>query len=129
MKKKELKSLKKVNISHFLQTYYDVEEEVAKIMSRHSHKSLSEVARLYGIKFRRMSFENITKELIYTGKVILVVDHFGNTAPYIEPFTSLEDEYQTEMDESYISHEVYDLEGEDSYDEHKGRQKTKYIKP
>lgn len=129
MKKKELKSLKKVNISHFLQTYYGVEEETAEIMSKHSHKYLSEVAKLYGIKFRRMSFENITKELIYTGQVILVVDHFGNAAPYIDPFASLEDEYQTEMDYRYISREIYDLEGEDSYDKHKGRQKTKYIKP
>jgi len=129
MKKKELESLKRVSLNYFLQTYYGVGEDLAEIMSKESHKSLSIVARLYGIKFRKMSFESITKELIYTGKVILVEDYFGNTAPYISPFIELEDEYQTEMDERYISKEICDLEGEDFDDKHKGRQKTKYIKP
>ena len=42
----------------------------------------------------------------------------------------LEDEFETTMDERYISYEVYDLnEGEDDYDKYQGRQKVKHFKP
>lgn len=128
MKEKELRKLETVSMRYFLQTYYDLDYDKAKEMSSLSHKSLGEVAKLYGVKITKISFKNLTKDYILTGKVILVIDYYNNIAPYIKPHTFLEDEYQTEMDERYTSYEVFDSEGEDLYDKHKGRQKTKYIK-
>lgn len=126
MTKKELKECRSVGMKWFLETYYDISDEVATLLSLHSHKSIKEAANLYEIKFLKIGFKDLTKEMVLTGEVILVQDHFGNIAPYINPLISLKDEYQTSMDEKYTSYEVYDInEGEDIYDKYQGRQKTK----
>lgn len=126
MTKKELKESRSVGMKWFLEAYYDISEEVAALLSLHSHKSIKEVAKLYEIKFHKIGFKELTREMLLTGKVILVQDHYGNIAPYINPLISLEDEYETTMDERYTSYEVYDInEGEGVYDKYKRRQKIK----
>ena len=106
MTKKQLKAMPVISMNYFLQTYYGLTEEQALVFSAHTHKTLKTVARLFGVKLAKMSFEEVTREYVLTGKVILVEDYFGNIAPYINPYQILEDEYSTDMDERYTSYEV-----------------------
>ena len=104
MNKKELKHAESMDMKKFLKRYFEVEnEELLFKLSRLSHKELKEVAPLYGIDLRKISFENLTREMIASGDVILVTDKFGNFAPYINPMIILEDEFSTTLDESFIS--------------------------
>ncbi|MBR3897923.1 MAG: hypothetical protein IKJ43_01420 [Bacilli bacterium] len=130
MTKKELKRCSSMSMNHFLRTYYGLSDDLAEKLSMHSHKSLREVAKLYEIPLKKIGFQDVTREMIAVGDVLLIMDHFGNPAPYVNPYAILEDEYETTMDERYISYEVYDLnEGEDDYDKYQGRQKVKHFKP
>lgn len=130
MTKKEINASPTISMDYFLKTYYGVSDELAQKLSMHSHKSLKELAHLYEIPLRKTSFNDLTREMIATGKVILITDHFGNLAPYVNPYISIEDEFETTMDERYVSYEIYDLnEGEDEYDKYQGRQRVKHFKP
>ena len=130
MTKKELKKSSSMSMDHFLRTYYGLSDDLADKLSMHSHRSLKEIAQLYEISLKKIGFKDVTREMIATGDVLLIVDHYGNTAPYINPYINIEDEFETTMDERYISYEVYDLnEGEDNYDQYQGRQRVKHFKP
>ena len=116
-------------MAHFLKEYLDIENDnLLTQLLRLSHFDLKEVAKVYGIKLKKISFDDLTKDMIARGEILLVEDAFGNPAPYVNPMRLLEDEYETTLDESYVSYEVYDLEGDDKGDKYKGRQKVKYFK-
>lgn len=106
MTKKELESVKCVSMQYFLEVYYDVAEDISHVISKNSHKSLGKVARLYGVRLAKMSFEKVTREMVNMGDVIFVLDCFGNAAPYINPKINFEDEFNTTMDEKFVSHVV-----------------------
>ena len=91
-----------------------------------SHCELKEVALIYGVRLAKIPFEKLTKDMIARGDILLVEDAYGNKAPYINPMRKMENEYETTLDERYIS---YELEGEDKNDKYKGKQKVKHIKP
>ncbi len=124
MTKKEIRTCPTMSMRLFLEAYYDINEEISMLLSLHSHKSLKQAASLYDIHFSKICFDDLTREMVWTGKVILVQDHYGNVAPYINPLVSLVDEYETDMDERYTSYEIFD-EGDDIYDKYQGRQKIK----
>ena len=129
MTKKEIRRSPSNSMEYFLKVYYDLNDELIEKLCTHTHKALKEIAKLYGINLKKMSFEDLTREMVATGEVVLITDHCGNVAPYINPYTEIEDEYETTMDERYISYEVYDLnEGEIDYGKHKGRQRVKRFK-
>ena len=114
-------------MAYFLKTYLDITNNVllTKLMEL-SHCELKEVALIYGVRLSKIPFEKLTKDMIARGDILLVEDTYGNKAPYINPMRKMENEYETTLDERYIS---YQLEGEDKNDKYKGKQKIKHIKP
>lgn len=130
MTKKEIKKISSISMAYFLKTYLDIENEglLTKLIKL-SHFELKEVTKEYGVRLSKISFDDLTKDMIARGEILLVEDAFGNMAPYINPMRSIENEYETTLDERYVSYEVYDIEGEDKNEKYKRRQKTKYLKP
>ena len=103
MDKKELKYAEKIDVKKFLKRFYGLDnEELLVKLSKLSHHDLKEVASLYGIRLRKICFENLTREMIASGEVILVADRFNNFAPYINPMIKLEDEFSTTLDDKYV---------------------------
>ena len=125
MTRKEINSSHIVGMKYFLEVYYGVSEDIVSKISLHSHKSISKIASLYGLKLSKMSFDSVSREMIARGEVLLVIDHFNNLAPYINPTIDLIDEYETTMDEKFVSCEINE---EEEYGKHKGRQKIKHFK-
>lgn len=123
MTKKEIRKTKTISMSLFLELYYGVDESDAKKLGLHSHKTLKQIAKLYGVILSKISFDNLTKEMLARGEAILVEDIYRNAAPYINPNIEFVDEYETTMDERFVSHEVY--EGDEKNDKHKTRRKVK----
>lgn len=127
MTKKEIRKITSITMAYFLKTYLDItNENILTKLIELSHCELKEIALIYGVKLSKIPFEELTKDMIARGDVLLVEDAYGNKAPYINPMRKMEDEYETTLDERYVS---YELEGEDRNDKHKRKQKTKYIKP
>ena len=130
MTKKELRKIGTISMAYFLKTYLDVDnDKLLNKLVELTHFELKEITKIYGIKLSKISFENLTKDMIARGDILLVDDCYGNPAPYINPMRKMENEYETTLDERYVSHEVYDIKGEEENDKYKGRQKIKYIKP
>ena len=127
MTKKEIRKTPSITMAYFLKTYLDITNNVllTKLMEL-SHCELKEVALIYGVRLSKIPFEKLTKDMIARGDILLVEDTYGNKAPYINPMRKMENEYETTLDERYIS---YQLEGEDKNDKYKGKQKVKHIKP
>ena len=127
MTKKEIKKIASITMAYFLKTYLDITNDIllTKLIEL-SHHELKEVAKIYGVKLSKIPFEKLTKEMVARGDILLVEDAYGNKAPYINPMRKIENEYETTLDEIYVS---YELEGEDKNDKYKGKQKTKHIKP
>ena len=125
MNKKKIKTSVVISMKYFLEVYYELEEDISLKISLHSHKSISKIASLYGVKLSKMSFDSVSKDMVARGEVLLVADHFNNLAPYINPTIDLIDEYETTMDEKFVS---YKIDEEEEYDKHKGRQKIKHFK-
>lgn len=127
MTKKEIRKTPSISMAYFLKTYIDITNEnlLTKLLEL-SHCELKEIANIYGVRLSKIPFEKLTKDMIARGDILLVEDAFGNKAPYINPMREMENEYETTLDERYVS---YELEGEDKNDKHKGKQKIKYIKP
>ena len=129
MTKKELRKTPSITMAYFLKIYLDItNEDLLTKLIELSHCELKEVALVYGVRLSKIPFEKLTKDMIARGDVLLVEDIYGNKAPYINPMRKMENEYETTLDERYVSHELYEIEGEDKDDKHKGKQKTKYIK-
>lgn len=130
MTKKEIRKAPSITMAHFLKRYLDITDEILLTkLTELSHCEIKEVARIYGVDLLKISFDDLTKDMIARGDILLVEDAYGNKAPYINPMRKIENEYETTLDERYVSHELYDLEGEDNNDKYKGKQKVKYIKP
>lgn len=125
MTKKEVKKSPCVSMRYFLEKYYGIGEDYAYKLGIHSHKVLKQVANLYGVKLKKIPFDNLDKDMIARGEVILVEDIYGNRAPYINPNIILIDEFETTMDERFIS---YEIKGDEINDKYKGRQKSKHFK-
>lgn len=127
MTKKEIRKTPSITMAYFLKTYLDITSNVllTRLMEL-SHCELKEVALIYGVRLAKIPFEKLTKDMIARGDILLVEDAYGNKAPYINPMRKMENEYETTLDERYIS---YELEGEDKNDKYKGKQKVKHIKP
>ena len=127
MTKKEIRKASKINMRHFLEIYFKFgDERTIEKLVRLSHFEIKELAREYDERLKKIPFEALTKDMLARGDVILVVDAFGHTAPYINPLRRIEKEFETTLGEAYVSHEVYEEVDED--DKHKGRQKTKHFK-
>lgn len=106
MDKKELRHAEKMSIKKFLRRYYGfTNEELLTKLSKLSHKQLKEVVGFYDINIHKISFDNLTREMLASGEVILVTDRFDNPAPYINPEIYLENEYLTTLDESFVQDE------------------------
>ena len=127
MTKKEIRRISSISMAYFLKAYLNIANDalLSKLMEL-SHFELKEVAKVYGVRLSKIPFERLTKDMIARGDILLVEDVYGNKAPYINPMRKMENEYETTLDEMYVSHE---LEGDDKNDKHKGKQKVKYIKP
>lgn len=119
MDKKELKKIEKMSMKKFLRRYYGLTNEQLLVkLSKLTHKELKTILQYYNLKMQKISFDNLTREMLASGEVILVTDKFDNPAPYINPEISLKDEYLTTLDESYVS----DLERKkNENDKHKRR--------
>ena len=103
MNKKELRHTEKMSMMKFLRRYYGfTNEKLLTKLSKLSHKQLKEIVELYDINIRKISFDDLTREMIASGEVILVTDRFDNPAPYINPEINLENEYLTTLDESFV---------------------------
>lgn len=127
MTKKEIRKTPSITMAYFLKTYLDITSNVLLTrLMKLSHCELKEVALIYGVRLAKIPFEKLTKDMIARGDILLVEDAYGNKAPYINPMRKMENEYETTLDERYIS---YELEGEDKNDKYKGKQKVKHIKP
>lgn len=127
MTRKQLKKAARINMQHFLETYFCFENEgTLNILLKLSHCEIKDVAELYGVRLSKMPFEVLTQDMLARGDVILVEDIHGNVAPYINPYRRPENEFETTMEEVYTSYEV--LEEEKENDKHKGRQKIKHFK-
>ena len=95
MKKKELRKSPNINIEHFLRSYYCMEdEELISKLSKLSHKLLKQVALNYNAVLLSISFQEVTRDMLARGDVILVEDGLGHIAPYINPLLELDDEYE-----------------------------------
>lgn len=104
MNKKEIKQSTKIDMRYFLEVYYGITNvELLAKLSKLPHKEIKEVLSMYGIYLRNMSFDNLTREMIASGEIILVTDSHRNYAPYINPMVSIENEFSTTLDENYIS--------------------------
>ena len=127
MTKKEIRRISSISMAYFLKAYLNIANDalLSKLMEL-SHFELKEVAKVYGVRLSKIPFERLTKDMIARGDILLVEDVYGNKAPYINPMRKMENEYETTLDEMYVSHE---LEGDDINDKYKGKQKVKYIKP
>lgn len=127
MTKKEIRRISSISMAYFLKAYLNIANDalLSKLMEL-SHFELKEVAKVYGVRLSKIPFERLTKDMIARGDILLVEDVYGNKAPYINPMRKMENEYETTLDEMYVSHE---LEGDDKNDKYKGKQKVKYIKP
>ena len=129
MTKKEIRKTHSITMAYFLKTYLDITNEILlRKLIELSHSELKEVALAYGVKLPKIPFEKLTKDMIARGDILLVEDTYGNKAPYINPMRKMENEYETTLDERYISQELCDLEGEIKNDKYKGKQKIKYFK-
>lgn len=126
MTKKEIRKTKAITMRHFLEMYYGIEEDEAIKLSLHCHKNLKRICDMYGVIVSKMSFDNVTKEMLARGEVVLVEDIFRNVAPYINPNIDLTNEFETTMDEKYVSYEIY--EGDEENDKCKGKRKVKCFK-
>ncbi len=122
MDKKQIRKSYKMDLKHFLMSYYGIENaELLDKLGRLSHKDFKMIARDYGLNVVRTNFDLITKEQIADGTVILVNDTFNNPAPYVNPNRVLACglEFDTELDSFYVSSVTEEIK----YDK-KGRQKS-----
>lgn len=126
MTKKEIRKTLSITMAYFLKTYLGITSEVllSKLMEL-SHCELKEVARVYGVRLSKIPFDMLTKDMIARGDILLVEDVYGNKAPYVNPMRKMENEYETTLDEVYVSHE---LEGDEKDDKYKRKQKVKHFK-
>lgn len=126
MTKKEIRKTLSITMAYFLKTYLGITSEVllSKLMEL-SHCELKEVARVYGVRLSKIPFDMLTKDMIARGDILLVEDVYGNKAPYVNPMRKMENEYETTLDEAYVSHE---LEGDEKDDKYKRKQKVKHFK-
>lgn len=126
MTKKEIRKTLSITMAYFLKTYLGITSEVllSKLMEL-SHCELKEVARVYGVRLSKIPFDMLTKDMIARGDILLVEDVYGNKAPYVNPMRKMENEYETTLDEVYVSHE---LEGDEKDGKYKRKQKVKHFK-
>lgn len=130
MTKKEIRKTSSITMAHFLKTYMDVTNEILlNKLVKLSHCELKEIALVYGVRLAKIPFEKLTKDMVARGDILLVEDAYRNKAPYINPMRMMENEYETTLDERYVSHELYEIERDDKNDKHKRKQKIKHIKP
>ena len=100
MKKKELKKAHKMNIRHFLQSYCELDNsELVKKLSRLHHKELKIISKSYNLNLQTINFEDVTREMLLTGEIIIVEDYYGNPAPYINPSLNFEDEFNSYLNQ------------------------------
>ena len=106
MDKKQVSKSYKLDMVHFLQNYYGIDnEELLLELCSLSHKNLKKIAPDYGIELVRTNFDLVSLEQVAMGVIILVNDAFNNPAPYVNPSRVLagDREFDTELDQSYIA--------------------------
>lgn len=94
MNKKEIKKQNHISMEIFLRNYCGIQnEELINTLSVLSHKDLKEVCRqVYGIELYSIAFENVNKENLNCGDILLVYDVYHASAPYINPLKKKEQE-------------------------------------
>ena len=87
MNKKELKMEQHISMKKFLRCYVGVENGlVLNWLAGLTHRELKEVCdELMMLDLTRISFEEVTKENVQKGDVLLVLDSDNNPAPYNNP--------------------------------------------
>ncbi|MBR3198639.1 MAG: hypothetical protein IKG27_01345 [Bacilli bacterium] len=92
MDKKEIQRSVKIDMKYFLETYYEItNQELLNNLTRLTHKDIKRVLELYGIEIKRTCFQTLTREMVASGEVVLVIDGYGNVAPYKNPFCLVEE--------------------------------------
>lgn len=109
MDKKEIKRSIKIEMKYFLETYYGItNQELLNNLIRLSHKDIKLVLHLYGIEIKRTGFQELTREMIASGEVILVTDGFGNIAPYKNPLCLYEEDFYETQKQKVKRREYYE---------------------
>ena len=87
MNRKELKKEPHISMEKFLRYYLGIESDsVIDLLSNLHHGELKDVYKqLYRINLRSVGFDDISKEDIETGGVLLVSDRSSHLAPYTNP--------------------------------------------
>lgn len=90
MNKKLIKKQCHISMEKFIRYYLDIEgERIIDILLGLNHRDFKDICRELGIiDLTSISFEDVTKEDIETGSVLLVADINNNLAPYINPILS-----------------------------------------
>ena len=113
MNKKQLKKQENISMEKFLKNYVGIQNEaILNDLMSLTHREIKEVCdAIYLLDLTRISFENVTKEDIERGNILLVVDKDKNLAPYENPKL---DEFEIIMDEENEKHyrEIYNLENQ-----------------
>ncbi len=103
MNKKEINQSINISMKYFLETYYNVTNQaLLDDLIKMSHKDIKIILEMYGIKLKRTCFQDLTREKIASGEVILVTDGFGNLAPYKNPLLVYEEDYFELIEEKYV---------------------------
>ena len=90
MDKKQVRKCYKLDMQHFLRSYYGIDnEQLILDLSNLSHKDLKYVASAYGFDLMRINFECVSLEQLANGEIIIVKDAFGKSAPYVNPNRNL----------------------------------------
>jgi hypothetical protein len=123
MTKKEIRKERKMNLEHFLRSYYEVDNQaLIATLSKMTHKQLKTIAPLYGINLVRTSFDSLDKEQLLTGTILLVEDCFHHPAPYVNPLITLSKK-SAELNTD-LGNFDYVYEEETTIKKEKGYQKT-----
>ena len=102
MNKKEVRNCYKMNLRHFLINYCGIDNDsLVTDLCNLSHKELKQVASLYGIYLKNVSFEDVYFDQLATGEILMVNDVYNNPAPYVNPCLTYNDEFDTEFDSVY----------------------------
>lgn len=127
MDKKSIKCQNYITIDKFLRDYVGIENEhVIDTLSSLSHRDFKDMCQaMCAIRLTSIAFEDVTKENLETGDIILVADRYSHLAPYNNPFqpdfeTIMAEERQRKIER--IREEatyIYDLSNyEETYEEY-----------
>ena len=104
MNKKEIKKQPHISMEKFLRQHLNVQSErVINLLKELSHQEFKDLYEdLYSLRLKCLPFEIVSKEDVQMGDVLLVLDKYNNTAPYINPMQVTFDEILEIERQKYI---------------------------